>query len=229
MTSCTGSVRGGFWGFEKSQLVEILPPKKMVTFGAHRGFAAGAARGGGGDADGKVSIERLCISHPYVEKPFNSKVIKSFVPELRSRKCFLCFGIPILSIYELWTFYVHFTNVCIYFERLVQAMEGVSENTRPPENKMWHARPKKKKRKKKEEKQLSTQGPQKKERKKKRNSSTPREENKRHEEKKKKKKASGKWKKKRLESAKSRKRHKKKKKKVFAHCIGVIFSLSVID
>ena len=32
---------------------------------------------------------------PYVEKPLNSKVIKSFVPELRSRKCFLCFGIPI--------------------------------------------------------------------------------------------------------------------------------------
>ena len=25
---------------------------------------------------------------PYVEKPFNSKIIKSFVPELRSRKCF---------------------------------------------------------------------------------------------------------------------------------------------
>ena len=31
--------------------------------------------------------------------PFNSKVIKSFLPELRSRKCFLCFGIPMLSIY----------------------------------------------------------------------------------------------------------------------------------
>ena len=50
---------------------------------------------------------------PYVEKPFNSKVIKSFVPELRSRKCFLCFGIPILSICSLWTFYVHFTYTCM--------------------------------------------------------------------------------------------------------------------
>ena len=49
-------------------------------------------------ADGKVSIERLCHS-PYVEKPFNSNVIKSFVPELRSRKCFSCFEIPMLSIY----------------------------------------------------------------------------------------------------------------------------------
>ena len=35
---------------------------------------------------------------PYVEKPLNSKVIKSFVPELRSRKCFSCFGIPMLSM-----------------------------------------------------------------------------------------------------------------------------------
>ena len=47
------------------------------------------------EADGKVSVERWYLS-PYVEKPLNSKVIKSFVPELRSRKCFSCFGIPVL-------------------------------------------------------------------------------------------------------------------------------------
>ena len=46
-------------------------------------------------ADGKVSIQRWYFSS-YVEKPLNSKVIKSFVPELRSRKCFSCFGIPML-------------------------------------------------------------------------------------------------------------------------------------
>ena len=51
-------------------------------------------------ADGKVSIERWYLS-PYIKKPFNSKVIKSFVPELRIRKCFLCFGIPMLSMYEV--------------------------------------------------------------------------------------------------------------------------------
>ena len=51
--------------------------------------------------DGKVVIERLCLSLPHVEKPFNSKVIKGFVPELRSRKGFSCFGIPMLFIYEL--------------------------------------------------------------------------------------------------------------------------------
>ena len=64
-----------------------------------------------GGADGKVSIERLYLS-PYVEKPFNSKVINCFVPELRSRKCFSYFGIPMLSIYELWTFYVYFVYSC---------------------------------------------------------------------------------------------------------------------
>ena len=54
----------------------------------------------GGGSDGKVSIERLCLS-PYVE---------SFVPELRSRKCFSCFGIPMLcylwALWTLWTFCV---------------------------------------------------------------------------------------------------------------------------
>ena len=48
---------------------------------------------------------------PYVEELLNSKVIKSFVPELRSVfcKCFLCFKIPMFHVYMLWTFYVHFT------------------------------------------------------------------------------------------------------------------------
>ena len=56
-----------------------------------------------GGADGKVVIERSCLSLPHVEKPLNSKVIKSFVPELRSRKCFLCFRITMLYICALWT------------------------------------------------------------------------------------------------------------------------------
>ena len=51
-------------------------------------FVAGAARDCG--ADGKASIERSCISLPYVET-FNSKVIKGFVPELRSRYVFFVF------------------------------------------------------------------------------------------------------------------------------------------
>ncbi len=38
-------------------------------------------------ADEKVRIETLCLS-PCVEEPLNSKVIKSFVPEHRSRYVF---------------------------------------------------------------------------------------------------------------------------------------------
>ncbi len=49
------------------------------------GLVAGATRVGG--ADGKVIIKRLCISLPDVET-FNSKVIKGFIPELRSRYVF---------------------------------------------------------------------------------------------------------------------------------------------
>ena len=48
MTSCTGSVRRGFLGFEKSQLVEFLPQKNKVAFQISPRLVAGAARGGGG-------------------------------------------------------------------------------------------------------------------------------------------------------------------------------------
>ena len=42
----------------------------------------------------RMQIRKIVYLPPYVEKPFNSKVIKSFVPELWSRKCvsgFLCY------------------------------------------------------------------------------------------------------------------------------------------
>ena len=78
--------------FEKSQLVEFCLGRRRLTFACRRrqagGLAAGAARDGGGD--GKASTERFCLS-PYVEKPFNSKVIKIFIPELRSRQVFFVF------------------------------------------------------------------------------------------------------------------------------------------
>ena len=74
----------------KSQLVEI------ETWARSDEFVRYSRR----TCCGKVSIERWYLS-PYVEKPFNSKVIKSFVPELRSRKCFSCFGIPMFYVYML--------------------------------------------------------------------------------------------------------------------------------
>ena len=47
---------------------------------------AGATRVGWGRWKSQVYLS------PYVEKPLNSKVIKNFVPELRSRKCFCVSG-----------------------------------------------------------------------------------------------------------------------------------------
>ena len=92
--------------FEKCQLVEIETWARTDEFVCYR------RRTCWWGADGKVSIERWYLSL-YVEKPFNSKVIKSFVPELRSRKCFSCFGIPMFYGYMLWTFHVRFTYSCM--------------------------------------------------------------------------------------------------------------------
>ena len=54
MTSCTGSVSGEFWGFEKkvSELGFSVRGGRL-TFGARRGLVAGAARcdGGGGQME----------------------------------------------------------------------------------------------------------------------------------------------------------------------------------
>ena len=53
---------------------------------------AGATRVGvGGGGKMEKPAKKIVPLSPYVEKPFNSKVIKSFVPELRSRKCFFVF------------------------------------------------------------------------------------------------------------------------------------------
>ena len=82
-----------FGGFEKSQLSLVLRSEEEGWISlASSGLVAGATRVGGwvGGADGKASIKRLCISLPYVET-FNSKVIKGFVPEPRSRYVFFVF------------------------------------------------------------------------------------------------------------------------------------------
>ena len=86
--------------WKKSVEIETwVRPDEFVRYGRRRWWGP----------DGNVSIERWYLS-PYVEKPFNSKVIKSFVPELRSRKCFFVFRDSyVIYLCALWTFYVHFT------------------------------------------------------------------------------------------------------------------------
>ena len=94
--------RGGYWGFWKSQLSWELDTERVgSTFGARRGLTnlrtMGAARDGGQMIN--QNRKNVYLS-PYVEKPLNSKVIKGFVPELRSRQVFFVF----------WDSYV----LCIY-------------------------------------------------------------------------------------------------------------------
>ena len=110
MTSRTGSARGilGFW---KSQGVELrLASGEDGWLSLARRSQASGLCGGCRTRWGvrwKSQNRKNVYLSPYVEEPLNSKVIKSFAPELRSRKCFSGFEIPVLS---LWTFDVHFTH-----------------------------------------------------------------------------------------------------------------------
>ena len=96
---------GGFGEIWKSQLVELRTrhrtrrvnfqgsqrPDKFVCYGRRRRW------GGRWKSQNRKNV----YLSPYVEEPLNSKVIKSFVPELRSRKCFSCFRIPMFYVYML--------------------------------------------------------------------------------------------------------------------------------
>ena len=93
--------------FEKVSWVESCLGRRRLTSACSRRPCDGCARVGGG-TDGKARIERMCISLLMSKNLLTQKVIKSFVPELRSHKCFSCFEIPMFYVYMLWTFYVRF-------------------------------------------------------------------------------------------------------------------------
>ena len=108
MTSCTGSARAEDLGdFEKVSWVELRPASGEDVW-------LSLARVG----LGQVSHEMGCrwksqdrknvYLSPYVEEPLNSKVIKSFVPEMRSRYVFFEFRDSyVLSIYiYICTFHI---------------------------------------------------------------------------------------------------------------------------
>ena len=97
------TLRTGSVGWDlKSQLVEFLARKK-VDFRLLAEALWRVPHGVRGRWKSQVYLP------PYVEKPFNSKVIKSFLPELRSRKCFCVSGF-LCSMYICYeTFYVRFT------------------------------------------------------------------------------------------------------------------------
>ena len=101
--------RGEFWEILKKSVcrVELSPASEEDGW-------LSLARGGLGQVSHEMwrrrkSQNRKIVSlSPYVEKPLNSKVIKSFVPELRSRKCFSNFEIPMFYVIYIWTLYVYF-------------------------------------------------------------------------------------------------------------------------
>ena len=99
-------MRGGFGGSWKSQKWSwVLPSEEERWLSlARRGLVKGTNEMGG---RWKSQNRKNEYFSPYVKEPLNSKVIKSFVPELRSRKCFSCFEIPMFYVY-IWTLYVHF-------------------------------------------------------------------------------------------------------------------------
>ena len=99
--------RGGFGEFLR-KLVELswdLPQEKTVDFRL-LAEALGRCRTRWGGGRWKSQNRKNVYLSPYVEEPLNSKVIKSFVPEQRSRKCsrvsrFLCSMLYIyIYIYE---------------------------------------------------------------------------------------------------------------------------------
>ena len=111
MTSCTGSMCGGFWGFEKCQLRWILASKED-------GWLLGLAKAlrrvlhvvwGRWKSQHRKNV----YLSPYVEKPFNSKVIKSLVPELRSRQVFFYVSGLLYYLYALWTLWTFCVQVWI--------------------------------------------------------------------------------------------------------------------
>ena len=109
--------RGGFSDLKK-KLSWRRPRKKTVGFrllakARPVAFVADAARGEVGGRWKSQNRKSMYLS-PSVEEPLNSKVIKSFVPELRSRKCFSCFEIPMFYVIYIWTLYVHFPHSRIW-------------------------------------------------------------------------------------------------------------------
>ena len=116
MTSCTRSAcAGDFQRFWKSRLVELSPATgKDGWFSLARGGLGQVSHEMEGGRWKSQSRKNVYLS-PYIEEPFNSKVIKSFVPELWSRKYFSYFRIPILYAYiyiyiYIWIFDAHFTH-----------------------------------------------------------------------------------------------------------------------
>ena len=106
---------GRFW---KSQRVALRTGhrRRRLTFACSRRplWRVPHVLGGG---RWKSQNRKIVPLFQYVEEPLNSKVIKSFVPEQRSRQVFFVFrdSYVLCSMYiYIWTSHIHFAYSCIW-------------------------------------------------------------------------------------------------------------------
>ena len=105
--------RGGFGEILKKSVSwdETCLGGRRLAFVYSRRPWAGVARDGVGGR-WKSQDRKIVPLSPYVEKPLNSKVIKSFVPELRSRYVFFKFRDSyFLCIYIYIYIYEHYMSI----------------------------------------------------------------------------------------------------------------------
>ena len=98
-------VHGGFWEFWR-KLVQLRTrdwTRRIDFRGSQRPdkFACYRRRMRWGGRWKSQNRKNVYLS-PHVEEPLNSKVIKCFVPELRSRKCFSCFEIRMFCVIYMY-------------------------------------------------------------------------------------------------------------------------------
>ena len=87
-----------FGNLKKVRGIETRHRTRRLAFAYSRRPWAGVARDVVEEGGEKIQNRKIVPLSPHVEEPLNSKVIKSFVPEQRSRKCFSCFEIPIFYL-----------------------------------------------------------------------------------------------------------------------------------
>ena len=107
---------GDFGNLKKVSRVENWTLNEMVDFrllAEVRPEALGrcCTRWGGGRW--KSQNRKIVPLSPYVEEHLNSKVIKSFLPEQRSRKCFSCFKIPMGYVFYLYGHSMYVSHIAI--------------------------------------------------------------------------------------------------------------------
>ena len=103
------------WGDLKKSVSWVenwTPNKKGLLSLACRGLGPVSHKMGG---RWKSQNRKNVYLSPHVEEPLNSKVIKSFVPELRSRKCFSCFEIPMFYLYGHSMYILHIAIIWLWY------------------------------------------------------------------------------------------------------------------